>query len=1009
MSGYFIHGGTQYPFGQGGNSNQSQSRQQSNSNSSNVSSNYYGNNSTWQQGSQSSSEYPTSYPTSNSNSNKLDYSSNYGSQSYGSSNNNGGGGSYGSSRSGSNNAGTIGTTSRNSGYGNSSVSSSNYDGNNYSSSYSTGGSNGNSGTTGTSAGGSNYYSSNNKNYSYGGSGDASSYSSATNNFSASSSSSYQGYESAYEKVLYNAANQYFQNNRRGGIGTYNATGRGSYGASRGNKRGTGRGGIGRGGMGRGMGDQRKTVSTGPKPIKASEVKAYLYAWCGQRKLKPEYEVTPKGTQPKVTFACKLVISGLDYVAKVEASNKKDAQSKAAWDFCDNLVKMGYMKTTELPPKPTAPTPKSGNANTSEAVGSLPAESNEEVEKHGGWTLSNSRQRLNQFCQREHLSPDFKHQTLGPEHARVFICDLKISVKSLKREFIASERGSNKKQATAVCALSMVRQLFAESLIEKHGDPIKHVSRGSLIEGGKSSMLVPKGNVDEQNRKRKAEDQASEPIDEHGNWTLENSRQRLNQYCQVNQYPCEVIYSEEGQPGSRTYTASLNLKVKKDEEEQEINASSKGQSKKNAAQGCALQILTQLYKLTLVEANIVGASPITKKKNPNGRANKGLWNVNDAVNAAAMFSGRMPMRKTTVQDLYINEKHKQIYPTEKELDAVQKAVRVVELALKDVADELTEPAPASEVNDTAAADSEKAEPDANTEDGDVEMKETPKKRTLQSVVRVGTLAKGLLLKGDTNVELVLLCQEAPTQKLLVKVAQLLPKYLKTVAETDVVDVELAIQKAGLLVHYTTGTDTKMAVKVSVSLTSPVIRNPSKDDEPSVAGSTALLNKEKCLEALAEVRHAKWFQACANVIPSCIIVIRIIREMKQRVREWQVLNDWTLELVVEKALRTSPVPLSLGGSLQRVFECISSGMLLPGQNSVMDPCEREKADAAGNLSNQERENITAAAQNALRLFTFRQPHKVLGIDEIKNSKYSNSGGSNNKEASAEATPAAEEMQQ
>ena len=75
------------------------------------------------------------------------------------------------------------------------------------------------------------------------------------------------------------------------------------------------------------------------------------------------------------------------------------------------------------------------------------------------------------------------------------------------EFNASERGSNKKQATAVCALSMVRQLYAESLIEKHGDPIKHVSRGSILEGGRSSALVPnKGNMDEQNRKRKAEDQ-----------------------------------------------------------------------------------------------------------------------------------------------------------------------------------------------------------------------------------------------------------------------------------------------------------------------------------------------------------------------------------------------------------------------------------------------------------------------------------------------------------------------
>ena len=38
---------------------------------------------------------------------------------------------------------------------------------------------------------------------------------------------------------------------------------------------------------------------------------------------------------------------------------------------------------------------------------------------------------------------------------------------------------------------------------------------------------------------------------------------------------------------------------------------------------------------------------------------------------------------------------------------------------------------------------------------------------------------------------------------------------------------------------------------------------------------------------------------------------------------------------------------------------------GQNSVLDPCEREKADAAANLSNQERENITAAAQVSTNL--------------------------------------------
>jgi len=45
------------------------------------------------------------------------------------------------------------------------------------------------------------------------------------------------------------------------------------------------------------------------------------------------------------------------------------------------------------------------------------------------------------------------------------------------------------------------------------------------------------------------------------------------------------------------------------------------------------------------------------------------------------------------------------------------------------------------------------------------------------MRVGALAKGLLLKGDTDVKLVLLCHEAPTAKLLVQIAQLLPKYIK----------------------------------------------------------------------------------------------------------------------------------------------------------------------------------------------------------------------------------------
>ena len=48
-----------------------------------------------------------------------------------------------------------------------------------------------------------------------------------------------------------------------------------------------------------------------------------------------------------------------------------------------------------------------------------------------------------------------------------------------------------------------------------------------------------------------------------------------------------------------------------------------------------------------------------------------------------------MRRTPTQDYYLQEKHKTIYPSESELDMVQRTVRAVELALKDVSEAMYE--------------------------------------------------------------------------------------------------------------------------------------------------------------------------------------------------------------------------------------------------------------------------------------------------------------------------------
>jgi zinc finger RNA-binding protein len=46
------------------------------------------------------------------------------------------------------------------------------------------------------------------------------------------------------------------------------------------------------------------------------------------------------------------------------------------------------------------------------------------------------------------------------------------------------------------------------------------------------------------------------------------------------------------------------------------------------------------------------------------------------------------------------------------------------------------------------------------------------RALKGVMRVGLLAKGLLLKGDTDVQLIVLCAQKPTKSLLERVYSIL---------------------------------------------------------------------------------------------------------------------------------------------------------------------------------------------------------------------------------------------
>ncbi|XP_062888323.1 zinc finger RNA-binding protein-like isoform X3 [Mobula hypostoma] len=325
----------------------------------------------------------------------------------------------------------------------------------------------------------------------------------------------------------------------------------------------------------------------------------------------------------------------------------------------------------------------------------------------------------------------------------------------------------------------------------------------------------------------------------------------------------------------------------------------------------------------------------------------------------------PRRPDSSDDRYIMAKHANIYPTEEELQAVQRIVSQTERALKLVSDVIS--------------DQEGLKDGENKEKGKGDIGS----RVLKGVMRVGVLAKGLLLRGDRNVNLILLSAHKPTKTLLEKISANLPKQLLTITE-ELYELKTCPDES--CIFLTTSKEPKMQVKIS--LTSPVMRDDILKDKDAttapVQDPSDVLNKQKCLEGLAALRHAKWFQARANGLQSCVIIIRILRDLCQRVPTWGALPDWAMELLVEKAISSSSGPLSPGDAMRRVLESIASGVLLPDGPGLLDPCEKDHSDALSSMNHQQREDITASAQHALRLLAFRQIHKVLGMDPLPQPK-------------------------
>uniref|UniRef100_A0A3Q3XRB2 Spermatid perinuclear RNA-binding protein n=1 Tax=Mola mola TaxID=94237 RepID=A0A3Q3XRB2_MOLML len=314
-----------------------------------------------------------------------------------------------------------------------------------------------------------------------------------------------------------------------------------------------------------------------------------------------------------------------------------------------------------------------------------------------------------------------------------------------------------------------------------------------------------------------------------------------------------------------------------------------------------------------------------------------------------FPIQRSFRSFSNDDRHVMAKHSTIYPSSQELEAVQTLVSTVECALKHVSDWL----------DQSSGGHVQSRVDKSSGGG-----------MLCGVMRIGLVAKGLLIKGDMDLELVLMCRVKPTQTLLDTVCHNLPAQIEKLTEEKYV-VSSSVPEAAILVR----TTTEPELTLKITLTSPAMREDEEEEEEDV---------EEMENGEEEEEEEEEEEARVNGLKSCVIVLRILRDMCNRHLTWEPLKGWPLELICEKAIATCNRPLGAGEALRRVMECLASGILLPGGPGLHDPCEKEPTNTLANMTDQQAEAITFSAQHALRLMAFGQIYKVLEMEPLPSNK-------------------------
>ncbi|SPP75832.1 dosage compensation regulator isoform X1 [Drosophila guanche] len=241
--------------------------------------------------------------------------------------------------------------------------------------------------------------------------------------------------------------------------------------------------------------------------------------------------------------------------------------------------------------------------------------------------------LFQFCAKTRTEPKLDVRQTGPKNRQRFLCEVRVE----QTPYIGVGNSTNKKDAEKNACRDYVNYLvrtgklnatdvpgeagaLAPGRFPSHGDggagaghrvfgdesgpqdlgeayrPVNHSGIGGGASGHDRFNIID--HVQEQKDMNEAESiDVNAAI--HGNWTIENAKDRLNMYKQANNIRDDYKYTPVGPDHARSFMAELSIFVTA--LKRKVTARETGSNKKSASKSCALSLVRQLFHLKVIEA------------------------------------------------------------------------------------------------------------------------------------------------------------------------------------------------------------------------------------------------------------------------------------------------------------------------------------------------------------------------------------------------------------------------